>query len=98
VAFFLLYPICLLSSMEANSPWLPLTKPILHSVVTLWWGWLVFYALAAAVLGGWLALIVVGSWLQPFLAGLLGGPVLAAAILIYARLLGRLAWRASREE
>ena len=38
-AFFVLYPISLLSALEANTIWVPLTMPILSSLWRWWWCW-----------------------------------------------------------
>lgn len=43
----------------------------------------------------WLGLVIVGIGRFPDLTMLLTGPLLAAVLFIYARLLGRLAWRAA---
>lgn len=94
---FVLFPILLLSALEANSLFLPFSLPILQSLGTLWWGWFLCYVLFAmltAVLAGiaWLAFAV-----HPFLGAVLAGPVTPAVMLMASRLLGRLAWRASHE-
>ena len=91
----LLYPIFLLSSLEANSVFVPLSLPILRSLISCWWGWLTFYALAALLGGSWLGLLLAGLPSFPFLTALACGPLLAAVLLIVSRLLGRLAWRAA---
>ncbi|MBI3862170.1 MAG: hypothetical protein HY290_09775 [Planctomycetia bacterium] len=90
---FVIYPISLLSALEANSIWVPLTLPIVKSLFRWWWCWLLFYGLAGLVIGGLVAgaTYLIVSSLDGFLLAL--GPLLAAAPLIYFRLLGRLAWR-----
>lgn len=98
IVCFVLYPVVLLSSLEANSTLVPLSRPILRSFARLWWGWLLFYGLSVAVWGVWIGSVWWGlSMSGPFLTFLLTGPVLAAAVFIYARLLGRLGWRATVE-
>lgn len=92
-SFFLLYPFVLLSSLETNSPWQPVSLPILKSLLVLWWGWLLFYVEAALIAVVWLGPVVLGGLRFPLLTALLTGPILAAVMLICARLLGRLAWR-----
>lgn len=91
---FVTYPVVLLSSLEADSPWVPLTRPIFASMGSLWWGWLTYYALSAVLLAAYLAPLIAGVrggfvWLT----FLLTGPVAATVVLIHARLMGRLAWR-----
>lgn len=93
-SLFLIFPIVLLSALEANSVWIPLTLPIVRSLFVLWWGWILFYAETGALAGVVLALIVFGRGSLGAPAIIAAGPYLAAFVLIYARLLGRLAWRA----
>lgn len=93
--FFFLYPICLLSSLEANSAWIPITRPILATLVSHWWGWIVFYLSSAVLIGGFVAIVFFGSRFMGGLTIIVTGPLAAALVLIEARLLGRLAWRAA---
>jgi DNA-directed RNA polymerase subunit RPC12/RpoP len=96
-ATFLIFPVILLSSLEANSAFVPLTTPILRSLVTGWWAWLLFYLLSGVL--WWLFLMAVLAILVSFLPAIIAmGPVLAALLLIYARLIGRLGWRISWSE
>jgi hypothetical protein len=98
VFFFVLYPISLLSALEANSIWAPLTLPIVTSLFRWFWCWLVFYPLTALIAAGLVAAFVsaVESGYDSLL--LLLGPLVAASILIYFRLLGRLAWRMTTKD
>lgn len=92
-AFFVIYPISLMSALEANSIWVPLTTSILGSLFKWWWCWLMFYLLSGLMYWGIgsAAVFLVTSSNDVFLIGL--GPLLAAAALVYFRLLGRLGWR-----
>ena len=92
-AAVVLFPIVLLSSLEADSPWVPITWPVFRSLFQIAWAWLTFYALAGALWAGYLAAVAYGALRAPFLTAFATGPVLAAVLLISARLLGRLAWR-----
>src|SRR5262249_13425339 len=89
---FLIFPVLLLSSLEADSLVAPVSKPILRSLVFLPHAWLSFYILAAVLT------VAVGYatwelfWRSPMIMPLVAAPATAAAIFIYARLLGRLAW------
>ena len=74
---------------------IPLTLPILRSMVTSAWVWLMFYVLSGALVGAAAVLILLESEVSPYLALMGSGPILATVCLIYPRLLGRLAWRAS---
>lgn len=91
----LLFPINLLSALDANSVWVPFTSSILLSLFRLWWGWLTVLVLSALIWGAWVASVIGGLQLNEFATALWTGPLLAAVILIQARLLGRLVWRAS---
>eukprot|EP00913_Durusdinium_trenchii_P023459 g22037.t1 len=92
---FFVYPVVLLSSLEADSAWVPLTRPVLNSVVRFWWAWLLYYLLSAVVAAVYLVPLIVGMWQEVFwLTLLLTGPIAASVVLIHARLLGRLAWKA----
>ncbi|NOX56627.1 MAG: hypothetical protein GXP27_19720 [Planctomycetes bacterium] len=93
---FLLFPFLWLSALDAGSTLFPFSSDVARSLISVTWGWLTFYVLAAVLIVacggvGWGVLQL--GWLA---AGASGGPVLAAAILIYARLLGRLAWLITR--
>lgn len=95
---FVLYPVALMSALEANSVWVPLTLPILESLVRAWWCWLLFFLLTRLVAAG-LTMIFVYSVISGNISLLLVlGPLLAAATLIYFRLLGRLGWRITANE
>lgn len=93
VALFVLFPVALLSTLEANSIWVPLTLVILKSLVRWWWGWLLFYLLTGLVAAGLGAIFVFAEESSQEWLLLALGPLLAAAVFIYFRLLGRLAWR-----
>jgi hypothetical protein len=100
VIAFLLYPIVLLSSLEANSPYSPLTLPILKSLKTVGWAWGVFYGLSFGLMLAWLPILVWTidqSGLTQFLTMFVIAPLAAGWWFLYARLLGRLAWRAALE-
>ncbi len=91
----LVFPVLLLSSMECGSSILPYSPPVLATLRRLWWGWLVFYVLTALLLVGFFAPLVRGLATAPYATLLAAGPVAAAILLVYARLLGRVAWRTS---
>jgi hypothetical protein len=54
-----------------------------------------FYLLTTLMAAAWFAAFDWGYAQAPYLTVFLAGPVVAAMLLVYARLLGRLAWRAS---
>ncbi|MBN1911060.1 MAG: hypothetical protein JW818_15040 [Pirellulales bacterium] len=100
----LLFPVVLLSTLDAQSPFMPLTTAVLWSMIRCWWTWIVFYVesglLGAAAFG-----LFWGTWkVAEALEGLVGlisvvimaslatGMILVATEFLYFRLLGRLAW------
>ena len=89
---FVLFPILLLASLEAASPFFPVSGVIFLSLLTAWWAWLLFYveaALLAAAAGGLSALAI--QYLG--LPGLIPTAFIGmGAMFIYFRLLGRMAW------
>ena len=90
----LIAPVVLLSSLEANHPLTPITEPILRTLVFYPQGWMLFHLIT----GSWvLGMVFISDALQeqPFLAALVLGPIVAAFLMIYPRLLGRVAWGAS---
>ncbi|GAB4155745.1 MAG: hypothetical protein Tsb009_32580 [Planctomycetaceae bacterium] len=102
---FFVWPVVMLSSMEAASPWVPLTRPILASIAKFWWGWLVYYGLSGLLAAAYVGLLMLfegGNFfgfygnvavLRLVLFVLLSSVILSSIILIHARLLGRLAWK-----
>ena len=93
IAFFVLYPISLMSALESNSIWVPLTMSILGSLARWWWCWLLFYLVTGPMALGIVAVanFSLNSSNNIVFIGL--GPLLPAALLIYFRLFGRLGWR-----
>ena len=91
------FPIILTSSLEANSTFVPLSPAIIRSLFRSARWWLGFYLITGVMFFAFVQLIWGIVWLLPQLAMIVPGPLFAAMILIYARLLGRLGWRASLE-
>jgi len=93
VSVLILFPVMMLSSLQADSVWVPVTGPVLKSLVSKPSAWLTFYALSAVVVSLYAGPLVFGlkrkAW---FLTLMFTGPLLAAVLFIEARLLGRLAW------
>ncbi|MCE5266335.1 MAG: hypothetical protein LLG00_00415 [Planctomycetaceae bacterium] len=89
----LLLPIVLLSMLETRSPIGPVSMPVVQSVLYAWRAWLTFYVMATALIGATVALVMMAiqrgnSSVGSIAAGVL--PTLSG--VIYARLLGRLAY------
>ena len=92
--FPLILAVVLLSSLESGSPWTILTASILRSIGKHWSIWAVFYLLSTGLVGAFVMLVVsIGN--SPAWASLVAGPLAAALMFIYARLLGRLGWKAA---
>ena len=92
--FVFLFPIVLLSTLQAGSYTVPFTGTVLKSLVTKFRTWLVYYLVAGAVAAVYVGPLAVGlyhGWW--FLTLILTGPLLSSVMLIEARLLGRLGWR-----
>ncbi len=87
-----LFPIILLSMLEANSLSVPLSGWVCRSWIRKWWAWGLFYL---ETLGPAAAIGLVIRGLQaefvPMALAVLA-PFIVAALMIYFRLLGRLAW------
>jgi ribosomal protein S27E len=92
VVFGLLFPILLLAGLEADSLFWPVSKPIFRSVRNLWRAWAIFYVISALIGSGCGALTYALFRQSPLQMPLIAAPVWAAAVFIYGRLLGRLAW------
>ncbi|MEX2141564.1 MAG: hypothetical protein WD894_20025 [Pirellulales bacterium] len=92
-----LFPIFMLSTLETNSLF-PLSAPVWRSLLREAAAWIAFYVLSGAVVGGCgMASIELYRRLG-MLSVVVLAPMWAACVLIYARLLGRLAWRIMRPE
>ena len=90
-----LYPICLMSALEANSPFMFFSGPILRSLFYNALDWLGFFAVTIlAMLPLALLASLIGNW-SPYTLAAIGGPLAATTLFIVARLFGRLAWKIS---
>lgn len=95
---FLLFPLLLLSALETGSVFLPVSGPVLRSLLRLWRAWPVFYGLTAALWSAWAAAVVVSlQSLGGAVTVLWAAPVLTAVLFISARLMGRLAWSIAQD-
>jgi hypothetical protein len=93
---FVAYPITLMSALEANSVWVPLTGSVIKSLFVVVGAWLTFYFLTGILCAGLWGLVVYGLPFGGFAALVVLGLTLPAVLLIYARLMGRLAWKINR--
>jgi hypothetical protein len=93
VGTLIVFPLVLLGALAADGAWVPLAiGKTLQSFFLIGWAWGLFYLVTIPMIVAWALLVkdqLAGQaqWLVPLFAG----PLLATIILIYARLIGRLA-------
>ena len=97
-AILVLYPVLQLSTLETGSLVSPISWVVLGSLGKCPIAWGIFYAVWMALGIGFLFLSYVTWRDPPYVSILFMGPVAAALILIYARLLGRMAWSIAKSE
>lgn len=90
IALFFMLPICLLSTIEAHSAFIPFSPLILKSLVYRASAWGRFYLASGVLAVLWPGSLIVGYQKQPFYAAAVTGPLMAISLLVYPRLLGRL--------
>jgi hypothetical protein len=87
-----LYPVFQLSSMEAGSPVVPLTLPVVQSFIERPMAWFVLYAASLAAFSS-LWFLGRAAWRDPpYGTILITAPLTAVALYFYAWLLGQLAY------
>jgi len=98
--FCVIYPICLMSALEANSSFAMFTWPIVRSLYRNPGDWLSFFGVTLLVTlplvmipAAWLTARL-GDW-SPYLMAAVMGPLAATTLFVVARLFGRLAWKIS---
>ncbi len=87
-----LFPLFLLSMLANVSPMSPFSRPVWSGVMKSRWAWGAFYLESMAVVGAavWIGIL---GWREGTILTLFGAAfAIFAAMLIYFRLLGRLAW------
>ena len=98
VTVFFLFPILLLCTLETDSPFLPVSSVVLASLGRHGLAWLAFYLQTASLLGAAAALVCyLGPQLDPPVGIPLAALLFSAVVMIYFRLLGRLAFYCSVE-
>jgi hypothetical protein len=92
VILWLLFPIVLLSALSASSPWIVFRLTVLRFLLRHAPATFLFYTVSALLAAGCFGLLALafdrGSWLLILITPFVG----SAAFLIYARLLGRMAY------
>jgi hypothetical protein len=94
----LLFPLFILSSMEADTLLTPYSRVMFGSLLKSPGSWLLVYIESAFLLLVCGALLGAGMYWLPFVALLLAAPVLSTVLFIVARLYGRLAWHIGQLE
>ncbi len=94
----LLFPLFLLSAMEADSPLMPYSPVMVRSLWRSLGGWLTVYLESLGLLTLVGGLLAAGLIWAPMLAIVVASPLLTTAVFVVARLYGRLAWRIGQQE
>ena len=94
--YWLLFPISLLSSLSAASPWVPLSWQLLRRLIRQAPAAAVFYAASGLLLAGSAWLISKALFSNSFVWVPVAALTGAAVFMIVGRLLGRVAWLVSR--
>lgn len=98
ITVFLVFPILLLCTLETDSPFLPISSVVLASLWRHGIAWLAFYVQAGSLLAAAAAMVYyLGPQLDPRLGIPLAALLFSAVVMIYFRLLGRLAFYCSVE-
>lgn len=89
-SMWLCFPVIMLSQLDLSSPFAVLSAKVLMSLLRCPFSWLLFYVESALLVAGCIvAAMFIGNLLLLLVIVI---PLSMAALLLYARLLGRLAW------
>ncbi|HSG70244.1 MAG TPA: hypothetical protein VLA12_07505, partial [Planctomycetaceae bacterium] len=97
VLMYAIYPVILLSSLEAGSAMIPFSKGVFASMISHFRFWVLYYAISAGVTLAWGVLLYYSIRVSFVWSGLWQGMLLTTLAIIQARLIGRLAWRVLTE-
>jgi hypothetical protein len=92
VLLWSLFPIGLFSALSGSSPWLVFRFAVVQFFFRRFGATLIFYFVSAALVGGSFGLLYLAFSTGSIIYTFMVPPVVAAAFLIYARLLGRMAF------
>lgn len=90
---FLVFPVFWLSTVDSGAIWLPWSPMVAQSLVRIPKHWLLFYGLTAGVTTATLGLLLLIFHWYPWAVCVLLAPVVSTFVFLYARLLGRMAWK-----
>ena len=92
-AFVLIFPLVVMSCLDAGTPLLvPWSPRILLSLLKNCLSWLVFLVLSGAVLIAAAVILIAGTTYAPFSTFTLCSPLAAFGLVLYGRLIGQLSW------
>ncbi len=98
ITTLVLFPWFLLGGLAADGAWVPLAvRHVMRTFPALAVQWGFFYLQTGAIALVWTLVTVGGLATAPWLVPLYSGPILAAGVLVYARLVGRMAWCIANE-
>lgn len=95
---WIVFPYIVLSALETNSLLTPFSVPILRSLWKHGWAGILFILLSTAITLGPVAVMVFADSMSLMFRAAVASPLIAAAVFINARLLGRLGWLITRDE
>ena len=93
VTMLLVFPVSLMAMLETNSALNPFSLPVWRSLLSRWWAWGLFYIETTVLIAAVGALTMLAAIYVPVVGLALAAPLLVAVLMVYFRLLGRLAWR-----
>jgi len=93
ISLVLIFPVSLLAMLETGSPLNPFSLPVWRSLLYAWWAWGLFYVETTVLIGVLGGLALLAAIYVPAMGMVVAAPLLVATLMIYFRLLGRLAWR-----
>lgn len=88
----LLFPFFILAGLDADSIWLPVSKMVTQSLRTVSLAWIKVTVLLNLVVVAVAGVVFALANVNEFAAAFVAAPIIAAAIFIYFRLLGRMAY------
>ena len=94
---FFLFPFVLLTLLERSSLFNLFSPKIAGSLFVNLWAWLLFYVQSVLLLAALLLVAMPSSRVLGTLSAVVIGPWFTAILMVYFRLVGRLAWQVSGE-
>ena len=95
IVVFAVYPMMVLAALEQGGWWLVYSPDVMRLIFGFLGGWLLVNFAAAVLIGACAGLTLLGVKWSPYATAFVGAPLLAAVILIVARMYGRFLYRAN---